>query len=304
MNYIIGVDGGGTKTEATAYSLDGMVLATGYSGFANVLIDAEKAISHIIEAITECFSSLEQKNCKYIYLGLAGIESGAHRERLEEKINQFGILFCIMNDVELAHASMFKGSDGILTISGTGSISYGTNGSQIEISGGWGHLLGDEGSGYWIAIEGFKRMIQDYDNMKPYSNLSLRLMEKLQIGNPAAIKSFIYSSKKGEIAALVPIIVNEAKNGDEIAQSILKEAGIHLATMTLRLHSKLCFGSKEVFIGIKGSILTQIDFVKNAFVGTIYHQVKNAIIVDNQVSATRGAYYLAIINELGENNND
>jgi len=299
MNYIIGVDGGGTKTEATAYNFDGIALATGYSSYANVLIDANSAINHITKAITKCLASLDAQKCVCIYLGLAGIDSGAHRVELEAKIQQFKIPFQIMNDVKLAHASLLKGSDGILTISGTGSVSFGIKGNYHEMSGGWGHLLGDEGSGYWIVIESLKKLIQDYDSMKRYSNLSLKLMEALNIKAPSDIKRFIYSANKGAVAALVPIIVKEAKNGDLQAQFILNEAGIHLAKMTLRLYAKLNFEPlAQVLVGIKGSILEQIDFVFKAFAKTVNGRIKNVQIINEQISATKGAYYLALKEQL------
>jgi len=293
MNYIIGVDGGGTKTEAIAYDSSGMVLKTGHSGYGNLLIDKEKGIHHIIDAIKQCLDPLGVEKCVYLYLGLAGIDSGMHQEALEKEIQRFGIPYLIMNDVKLAHAALLKGKDGILTISGTGSVSYGVKGDHSEMSGGWGHLLGDEGSGYWIVIEAFKKMIKDHDHMKPPSSLSLKLLKALEVNSVAAIKTFVYSSTKGEIAALVPIILQEAESGNGEARKILKEAGIHLAKMTVRLYRKLQFES-EIWIGIKGSILTQVANVRDAFAETIHLEIENVNVIDEQTSATIGAYYLAL----------
>jgi len=293
MKYIIGVDGGGTKTEAIAYDSNGMVLKTGYSGHGNLLVDKEKGIYHIIDAIKQCLVPLGAEKCVYLYLGLAGIDSGMYQEELEKEIQQFGIPYLVMNDVKLAHAALLKGKDGILTISGTGSVSYGVKGDDSEMSGGWGHLLGDEGSGYWIVIETFKKMIKDHDHMKPSSAVSLKMLKALEVNSVSDIKTFVYSSTKGKIAALVPIILKEAESGNEEARKILKEAGIHLATMTLRLFHKLHFES-EVWIGIKGSVLTQIANVRDAFVETIHLEIENAKIIDDQTSATVGAYYLAL----------
>ena len=293
MKYIIGVDGGGTKTEAIAYDSNGMVLKTGYSGHGNLLVDKEKGIYHIIDAIKQCLVPLGAEKCVYLYLGLAGIDSGMYQEELEKEIQQFGIPYLIMNDVKLAHAALLKGKDGILTISGTGSVSYGVKGNDSEMSGGWGHLLGDEGSGYWIVVESLKKMIKDHDHMKQLSNLSLKILETLEIDSVPNIKTFVYSSEKGKIAALVPVIVKEAESGNGEARRILKEAGIHLAIMTLHLFHKLHFES-EVWIGVKGSVLTQIADVRDAFAETIHSEIENVKIIDDQTSATKGAYYLAL----------
>ena len=296
MNYIIGVDGGGTKTEAVAYDSNGTVLGTGYSGYGNLLIDKEKGIYHIIDAIKQCLDPLGSEKCVSLYLGLAGIDSGMYQDELEKELQKFGIPYLIMNDVKLAHVALLKGRDGILTISGTGSVSYGIKGDHLEMSGGWGHLLGDEGSGYWIVTQCLKKMIQDHEHMKQLSNLSLKILETLKIDSVPNIKTFVYSSTKGEIAALAPIIVKEAETGNEGAKKILEEAGIHLAAMTLRLYGKLRFES-EVWIGMKGSILTQVTHVRDAFMAIIYSEIENVNMVDDHVSATIGAYYLALKDE-------
>lgn len=291
--YIIGVDGGGTKTEAVAYDLDGGALATGYSGHGNLLIDGKKAVDHITDAIKQCFTLLGREGCVYIYLGLAGIESGTHRDDLEQALSRFSLPFAISNDAQIAHAALLKGKDGILTISGTGAVSYGTYAGRLEIGGGWGHLLGDEGSGYWIAIEAFKKMIFDYDNGKPISRLSRNLLQALELVHVPDVKRFIYSKAKGEIAAVVPLIVSMADDGEQVAQNILTEAGRHLAKMTIALHDKLQWGG-EPLIAIKGSVLTRISWVKESFVTKINSKIKGAIVIDEELSATKGAYYLAL----------
>ena len=293
MRYIIGVDGGGTKTEAVAYDAKGKVLAVGCSGHGNLLVDKEKGIAHILDAIKQCLQPLGKEQCVSLYLGIAGIDSGLHQEALEKELQKWGIPYSIMNDVKLAHVALLKGKDGILTISGTGAVSYGVKGDRAAMSGGWGHLLADEGSGYWLVIESFKKMIHDYDRGMQLSNLSLALLNALAIDAVSAIKTFIYASTKGEIAALVPIIVKEAEMGNEEAKKILTEAGIHLATMTVRLYRKMQLES-DVCIGIKGSILTQIADVRDAFIKTIYSEIKNAHIINEDISATLGGYYLAV----------
>ena len=293
MNYIIGVDGGGTKTEAVAYDLDGRALATGYSGYGNVLIDYQLAIDHILEAIKQCLAALEADTCIYIYLGLAGIDSGMNRSALEIELEQLNIPYSIVNDARIAHGAVLKGQEGILTISGTGSISYGLRLNRLEMSGGWGHLLGDEGSGYWIVIECLKKMINDHETGKPISELSTHLLETLELQTVPDIKQFVYTKSKGEIAELVPVIVKIADSGDQIAQGVLEEAGSVLAEMTINLYRKLAFEG-ETLIGIKGSVLTRIDWVKNSFVARVNEHINGAIMIDDEVSATMGAYYLAL----------
>jgi N-acetylglucosamine kinase-like BadF-type ATPase len=293
MKYIIGVDGGGTKTEAIAYNLEGEEISRGYSGYANVLINAAEAINNIVDAIMQCQKPLEGE-CVYIYLGLAGIESGAHVDTLEKALtDNFQTKCSIVNDARIAHAASLKGESGILVISGTGSICLGVKDNQTKVTGGWGHLLGDEGSGYWIAIEAFKQITREEDSDIPLSSLSLALLEKLHAKEPNDIKSFIYSASKGEIAAYVPVVAEYAKYGSQVAAQILKTAGEQLGETTVRLSRKLQF-QPGVKIALKGSILTHVTEVREAFMNYVNEHIQGAQFVMEEVSAAKGAYYLAL----------
>ena len=145
MKYVIGVDAGGTKTEAIAYDGNGKIIARSVKGFGNLLNDKEVALSNIESAVIEIMSTCGRENLHGIYVGAAGCEVGDNarliEERLKLKINTY---IKVMNDAEIALKAMLKGSDGILTISGTGSIVFGMNKGISSRCGGWGNLLGDE----------------------------------------------------------------------------------------------------------------------------------------------------------------
>lgn len=297
VKYIIGVDGGGTKTEAAAYSLDGKVLGRGLAGFGNIILKFEEALFNINEAIDKCIKELDgiedNNKCMYIFLGLAGVESGNNIAKVEKIINKkYDVPVKVTNDADIAHAALLKGEDGILTISGTGSISYGIYKGRKERTGGWGHILGDEGSGYYIAIQAFKNITLQEDNNLPVSPLSKAIMKKLNINEPNDIKSFIYSSNKAQIAAFVPLVADLANKNDKEAITILKNAGKELAVNTERLCRKLSI-SGGIKVGIKGSILTEIKIVREEFENYLKHNFERVVIVNENVSPTKGAYYLA-----------
>ena len=294
MKIIIGVDGGGTKIEACAYDLDGKLLGTGMSGFGNLLIESNVAISNIIESIEKCLEQLPKlSECLHIYLGLAGSDNSDQIEKLEKSLKKFNAPTTIMNDARIAHAAVLEGRDGILTIAGTGSVSYGICDGKIDMTGGWGHLLGDEGSGYWVAIEAIKQMIAQKDNGKSLSKLSLALLNKLKIKEVQEVKSFIYQTSKGEVASLVPIIVQAAKSGSEDAIHILYKAGRYLGDMTVQLYRKLQL-KPDVTVAMKGSILVNIEYVQNSFMARILEEIPDVTFNWDNISATKGAYFLAM----------
>lgn len=255
MGYIIGVDGGGTKTEAVAYSLDGHELGSAITGYGNVLINKEEAINNIICAIDQCISQIskneESLGCKAIYLGLAGSEVGEASSYITDiLVNMYKVKVKVVNDSVIALASILKGEDGILTISGTGSISYGIRNGGTKSVGGWGHLLGDEGSGYFIAIEALKLITIEEDLNLETTNLTKALLKSIGAESRKDITNFVYNSTKGDIAALVPIIAEQAEGGEKYAKEILKRSGKDLAEITLRVYRALDFQG-PVSVGVK-----------------------------------------------------
>lgn len=298
MKYIIGIDGGGTKTEAVAYSLDGIELGRGLSGFGNMLLGDEKALMNIAQAVMECMSNVEKNSpsgeCVMLYSGIAGIDSGNNREKLEAILhNQFNIRARAVNDAELALAALLKGEDGVLTISGTGSISYGIYNGDRARAGGWGHLLGDEGSGYFIAMQGFKNIAKEHDMGLSIGGLSRAFMDKLNITNAEEIKKIIYSSQKGDIAAFAPLVASAAEAGDAAAAKILTQAGMDLSEITLMVCRKLGI-NESVRVGINGSILTQVKLVREEFKKQLKFNIQGVEIIENEVSPAKGGYYLGI----------
>jgi len=142
MKYIIGVDGGATKTKAAAYSLADQELGQGYAGFGNLSLDFDQAVKNIIDAIQQCINNVKEQDrpaeCWGIYLGIAGIEDSDNVEKVETLLKEeFHCKVHAGHDSELAHAAVFKGEDGIITISGTGSVSYGLyKGKQARTAAG------------------------------------------------------------------------------------------------------------------------------------------------------------------------
>lgn len=290
MNYIIGVDGGGTKTEAVAYDLEGNVLKISLKGFANLLNNRDEALKNIHDSIKEITDEYGVENLKGLYLGIAGSESGDNAKLIKEVADEFYKHSLIMNDGELALKAMLEGEDGILTIAGTGSISFGVNGDKSVRCGGWGHLLGDEGSAYKISIEAIKRMILENDNNIEKSELTKKVMEYLKIKNIDEVIPFVYSSTKDEVAKLAPIVSILAENGDEICISIMEKEGLELAKTTENTYKKL--GFEKCSIGLVGGVIRKSKVVREVFEKYLNENINVVSYIDTSVSAAKGAYYI------------
>ncbi|SHK71049.1 BadF-type ATPase [Clostridium cavendishii DSM 21758] len=294
MKYILGVDGGGTKTEAIAYDLKGNIISKGVSKFGNLLVNNEKALENIREAIDNCTKELNIKECIHIYLGIAGVSAGDNKQKVMKYIiESFHCETTVVNDAELALSALLKGKDGFLTISGTGSICIGKYNNEKVRVGGWGHILGDEGSGYYIALEALKKIIFEKDMGYTKSNFTKMILDNLEVSDEFDIINFVYNSDKGKISAIVPVIVELSKNNDSTAIDILKQSGRELGIMTARAINRMKI-NETVNIGISGSILTNINLVKESFVNVLHKEVKDFRIYDECASPTIGAYYEVI----------
>ncbi|MED2806420.1 BadF/BadG/BcrA/BcrD ATPase family protein [Bacillus thuringiensis] len=291
MKYMIGVDGGGTKTEAIAFDKDGNELVRATSGFGNILIDFEEALVHIMEAINQCQKSLINGHCICVCLGLAGI-SGANTNELTLRLKKkYGTEIEIFNDAMIAHAAALKGKDGILTIGGTGAICIGKKGEVYEYSGGWGHILGDEGSGYWIALQALKKMAIQFDQGISLCPLSLNIQSQFQLLTPSHIKSLVYTSSKDKIAAIAPLVIQAARNGNDDAHEIIMRAGKELARIAVDVYNKMQF-KRSTPIAVSGSILRLVPEIFAVFKKCCEESIKEIVFVSQAEMAVKGTYYL------------
>lgn len=300
MHYILGLDGGGTKTETIAYSLNGSEIARGYAGFGNVLIDKDTALKNIELSILECTKDLSLDDCVYLGLGLAGCEAGNSKMIIKEYLKwRFHCPIKVINDGEIALSAMLKGADGILTIAGTGSITIGKyNGTEVRV-GGWGHLIGDEGSGYFIAMEAIRKVFLENDLGLSESDLTKEIYKETKCENRNQLLEFVYKSFKGDIAALVTVVLSLWEKGDKTCTQILKNAGKDLALSTMRA-AKLLELKGEIKVAIKGSIITKIQIVKDEFINEFVLNDIKIKLYDEDVSSAKGAYYKGISEIKGE----
>lgn len=292
MQYIIGIDGGGTKTEAVAYSLDGTELSNCITGFGNMVAGRDEAVENIIASLKGCTSMLKKDDLCGIYLGIAGAEAGDNELLLKETIKGlFGTKIEVMNDGELALRAMLKGEDGILTVAGTGSIAFGINGEMRERCGGYGHILGDEGSGYKISVEAFKRITVEDDYNLPLSRLSKEILDELGLKGIHDLLGYVYSSSKKEIASIAPIVSRLAEDSEENAVRILKEQGRKLAETTFTVFKKLKFDD-GCNIAVKGSVIQKARVLRKSYEDYLRSRIEDLAIFDEDVSSTKGAFYI------------
>ncbi|MED1202781.1 BadF/BadG/BcrA/BcrD ATPase family protein [Heyndrickxia acidicola] len=293
MGLLIGIDAGGTKTKAMILKNATDAVFETACGYGNPAINYKTALANISFAITSCLESEFGGECKEIVIGVAGIEAGENRQKLQQDLKVVTQLSTILvTDAELAYYAYMGDKDGILTIAGTGSISYGRNGEQGSYIGGWGHLLGDAGSSYYVAIQACKQMINEEESNKEYSPLTRAILDRLGMTKVKEIKGFIYQSKKDDIASLSYTVYLQAVKGDHIAQMLFEIAGVQLADQTLRLIHILQLEC-PIKVACAGSLLESNQIVKNAFRNRLKDSHLEIHFIDKIIPAVYGAYYIS-----------
>ena len=224
MAYIIGVDGGGTGCRVAVADSEGNVLGRADGGAANIATNLEVARKNILATTTKAFVNAglapeEQSNSAAV-LGLAGSNLGTYRAQLLSTLP-----FAksdIISDAETTLVGAIGEADGCIGAIGTGSV-YGRriNGVFTQI-GGWGFLLGDDGSGARLGRDILHIAVLAHDKIAKHSPLTLELLEEYQ-GSPLTLISEAKSFSPGDFGRLAPRVVNAAKAGDKNAEAVMKQ---------------------------------------------------------------------------------
>lgn len=256
MEYIIGVDGGGTKTTATLYNNKMEVLGHFLGGPMNLQVVNGDKVKEVFENMLTYFK-LKSQDVK-IGVGAAGAGRPEDVEKLKTILKDIGFKkYSVSSDAHIGLLAIHGKSDGMMIISGTGSIGFAVKDSILYRKGGWGHVLGDEGSGYFIGLSLGKKLFQSFDIDENFPEKLLQEILKLtNTKDSGEFLKWIYKNDKGEIAKLSSIVL---KNIDyRICQEIIEKAVEDLKDLVLHLKKVTNLNS----VGFVGGIIENETMVR------------------------------------------
>ncbi|KIL42394.1 hypothetical protein SD70_00180 [Gordoniibacillus kamchatkensis] len=307
MQYTIGIDGGGTKTEAVALELGGEApIAEMVGGASNVFaVGFEQAVSAVTDILDRLWTSgtLSASDCAGICIGLAGADRDEERRKWRDALLRYARLrgvpehmrLLVGNDAEIALYGTTRQLAGMVAISGTGSIVYGITADGRKLrAGGWGHLLGDWGSGYAIGLRTLQTVMDSFDGILPPTRMTEMVLERIGIASPPELKDYVYAPerKKQDFAGFARICIEAGADGDEAAQAVLREEAQKLAAQTaalVRRHPP--FASGELVLA--GSIFTRSALFRAAYEAELRQVSSQLRPVPMKRSAAHGAALLA-----------
>ncbi len=260
---IVGVDGGATGTVALVGDLEGRILGLGTAGPANYhAVGREASRRALEEAVSRSLSEAgaRPEQVRLLLVGVAGLDhprqdGQAYREIVEAA--GLGLPFEVVGDVVIAWAGATSVLPGLGVIAGTGCSAYGMNRrGESWKAGGWDYLLADEGSAYWIGLEGLRAAMRAYDGRGESTLLLEAMLRHYRLADPLDMVRLAYSGHfhKAEIATFAQAVTRCAAEGDPLAQKIVIEAAEEVARMTNTVVRKLQMEEEDFPLGWFGGV--------------------------------------------------
>jgi N-acetylglucosamine kinase-like BadF-type ATPase len=281
MGYLIGVDGGGSKTNALIARPDGTILGRGESGSSNYrAVGIDRTCEALDQALRAAYAQAglppDPRQVLMACFGLAGVDRPKDEDPLRTWAARHwpGMPVMFVSDARLVLAAGTPQGWGIGVICGTGSIVYGRNSrGQTARAGGWGYLLGDEGSGYDIGRSALRCVAKAADGRGPQTALTGHILAHWSLEKAQNLIGFVYRPEvsKTEIAALAVLVEHAALQDDPVAQGILQAAGSELATAAKVVVSRLGL-SEAIPCALVGGVLVNGRLMTQEFLSSASEQ--------------------------------
>ena len=267
MSHVLGIDAGGTKTVCLLADDQGRLVAEARRGGANLQAVGELEVEKVLHEVMEEALGERPITPAVICLGIAGVDRPDDSAVVRGIMKRIGYKarIVIVNDALVALEAGAPGQPGVVVISGTGSIAYGRDAKgQAARSGGWGYVLGDEGSGYWIGRAALRAVLREADRRGPATLLTKLLLEHFGVAQAQGLIHQVYNTnlKPAAIGALATSVQSAFSQGDLVALGILRGAANELEASALSVAGRLELkGEPFVFI-LAGGIFRAVPWLE------------------------------------------
>lgn len=297
----LGIEAGGTRTLVHWADESAPATLTRHFGPANLQLTSDTDLIQLFEAIRRSFSLP-----RALAIGMAGARTEGDRSRLRAAAaTVWPNTPCLAtNDLDIALAADDIGTDRpaaenpwkarVLVLSGTGSCLYGrdSHGTVARV-GGWGHVLGDQGSGYAIVMEALRSTISDYDRRHRWGPLGQRILAALHLNGPNALIGWIKEAPKHAVAALAPQVFLAAKEQDRHARGAIDRAAKQLVADALICARRLATPRESVRFCLAGGVLIGQPAFARRIGGNLLAARPRSSVAVLERSGAEGAAFLA-----------
>jgi len=311
MGLFVAIDAGGTKTQCLIADEERVLARASTATVKLMRVSEAEATARLQVMLGEVAAAagVSLGQVERTCFGLAGVSGSvvqAWARRAVTAMVAGELILC--GDEEIALDAAFAGGEGILVIAGTGSNAIGrAAGGEVFGAGGWGPVLGDEGSGYWIGLEAIRAALRAQDRIGTGGGETslLREIERewglVSVAELVAVanqRTFVDGTSPADFAALAPVVARCAEVGDALAAGILERAGEELAELVSVVFHKMsgpvaAGTGAEIGVAFTGSVLARIAAVREAMVARLAVAVPGARIAEAAVDPLDGALWRA-----------
>ena len=297
--HVLGIDAGGTKTVCYLANAKGEIVGEGRRGGANLQAHGELEVEKVLHAVIEEAIGDRTIQPAAVCLGVAGVDRPDDDHIVRAIMRRLGYRshLLVVNDALVALVAGVGDEPGVVLIAGTGSIAYGVNEDGYAArAGGWGYVLGDEGSGYWIGREALIAVVRETDGRGPRTRLTPLLLEHFGLTHANGLVREIYDKglHRQAIAALGPVVARARSEGDLVAAEILRGASLELMRATSTVIERLQMRGKSFQMVLSGSMFRLIPWLVEDVTSRLADVAPRTSVRRLDVEPARGAVHLAL----------
>jgi N-acetylglucosamine kinase-like BadF-type ATPase len=301
--FVFGADGGGTKTIGLLANMDGLVLSRIQVGGSNQnVVGPREAAARLADVILQCSrqAGVDPGMIRAAVLGLAGAGGTQERKNLVVAIQSLlaaedvlPLPIVVQSDSYIALEGAFGGGPGVAVVAGTGSAVIGKTpeGTLLQI-GGWGRVLGDEGSGYAIGLQALRLLTQELDGLGEASRLRDALGATFGLTTRERLIEAVYREEL-DIPSIAPLVLKSAAEADAGALTILTKASRELARQVVATIRLLGFRG-TTGVAFIGGLIDQETIYARMLRQAIVSQWPHAVIQPPLHSPAHGAVSMAL----------
>jgi N-acetylglucosamine kinase len=297
--HVLGIDAGGTKTVCLLADDSGAVLGEARGPGANLQSVGELEVEKVLYQVMEAAIGDHPGRPAAICLGIAGVDredDAAVVRGIMRRISP-GSTALVVNDALVALVAGVGSAPGIVIVAGTGSIAYGRDaGGMAARSGGWGHVLGDEGSGYWIGRRALAAVVREVDGRGPRTRLTEDVLAHFGVPDAAGLVQVVYNREvpRANVATLGPIVAKAREGGDAVAADILDGAADELALAARSVVIRLSMRGDAFPVILAGGMFKVVPWLVDALRQRLIEIAPQASVRRLEAEPALGAVQLAL----------
>ena len=296
--YFVGIDGGGTKTTALVVDDTGQELARldGDAGRVDVL-EPEAGAHTLADLATHALAEARVTQLPAVLCcALAGAGREPERVSIERALSSLRIAeqVHVVGDFEAALHDAFGANPGILVISGTGSSAWGRGADgRCVRAGGWGHIIGDEGSGYALGRAALMLAMREFDGRGENSGYMPAILARTGLQSEEGLVRWAAGAGKADIAALASVVFDAAERGSLSAHDAIEDAAAEIAMHVAALYDRLGPWDTPPGVALAGGLIEPGRAMREAVLREIEALTIPVAIVEERIDAARGAAGIA-----------